>query len=133
MLLQIGKSFDLQQVTAGGSRAYALVLEDPGAIVRNKDCIDAGSQRRVNVGLRTIADHPSGIRGKVVLGNNASIGWSIFLCHNLDCRKIFLEPGALYLSRLLGKISLGHEDEMMLTFAQVTEGCRNAFDQFNGI
>ena len=94
MLLQIGKSFDLQQVTTGGRRPYALVLQDPGAIVRNKDCIDTGSQRGVNVGLGAIADHPRGIGGEVVLGNNASIGWSIFLCHDLDSRKIFLEPGS---------------------------------------
>ena len=89
------------------------MLEDPGAAVRDEDCITSRSQRRINVGLWTVADHPGVGREQLVLRNHLTIGVGVLLGDDLDRGKIFLQSRAFDFAGLFGESAFGDEDQVM--------------------
>jgi hypothetical protein len=113
MLPQFGKPPDDEQFLPRRSRIDLLVLQDPGVAVRHKNRVQTGRHRGIDIRLRTVADHPRGIERQLMFFDHAPVCSWIFLGDNLDRGKIFLQAGALDLSRLLGDRSLGHQDQPM--------------------
>lgn len=111
MKVEVAEGFDLNEALAGGCGVDGVVLEDPGVGVVDVDGVEAGSERGIDVGAGTVADHPRGLAGERVAGADAVISLGILFMGNLDGGEVADEAGARELVRLLVAIPLGHEDE----------------------
>src|SRR6185437_2611528 len=107
MSSQIAEAFHLQQANTVGRSIYRLSFQYPGHVMRHKNGIDAGCQRRIDVRSRAVADHPCGLRIKLVLGHDLPVSGRILLRHNFHRSKIVFDPGALHFSRLFRDVALG--------------------------
>ena len=97
----------------GGRLDDDLVFEHPGEIVRDEDSVESGRERRVYVGLRTVAYHPgfSGVAG--VMTGDGEVGFAVLFGQNFNRREIRSKAGASKLVGLLDGVALGDEDEAM--------------------
>ena len=63
---QLGEAVYDEQAARGHRGSNFLVLEYPRVTVRDEDSIDASFQRRVDVRLRTVANHPARVAWQIV-------------------------------------------------------------------
>ena len=63
---QVGEAVYDEQAGRGHRGSNFLVLEDPRVTVRDEDSINASFQRRVDVRLWTVANHPGRVAGQIV-------------------------------------------------------------------
>src|SRR5580704_413666 len=132
VITQMAEAFDLQQTAAANIGADLTALQHPGVVMGHEDGVQTGLERRVNVGLGTIADHPGLLGQQAILLDHAAIGGSIFFGQHLDGGEVLLESRALELSGLLRNVSFGDEKEMM-TLGQVGQGLGNFRQDFHGM
>src|SRR6187402_1589396 len=64
---EFGEAFQFEQTLTGRRSRNLFVLEDPGKRMTNEDSMQTRGQRWIDVGARTVADHPSGVRRQFVL------------------------------------------------------------------
>ncbi len=69
MLAQVAKSLDHQQTLLCRSGGQVFVFQNPGIAVRHENCMEPSRERRIDVGLRTVSDHPGVVGPQRVLGN----------------------------------------------------------------
>ena len=60
--------------------------------MRDVDCIESGSQSRVNVRAGRVANHPGIFRVKLQFPDDTMIGGNIFFLDNDDLLEILLDP-----------------------------------------
>src|ERR1019366_10782787 len=58
---QVAEALDLQQAAVAGLGTKFVALQHPGVMVGNKDGVQSGLQRGIDVGLGTVADHPGAL------------------------------------------------------------------------
>jgi len=63
---------------------HGLVFEDPGEVVRDKDGVEAGAERGVDIGFGAIADHPCGQGFAGVVVGEAEVGVVVLFGQDLD-------------------------------------------------
>src|SRR2546430_16475985 len=101
MLARLRESTHCQQAARRLRRRDFVMLEDPGVAVGNKDCVEASRECWINIRPGAVSNHPRSVVREPVLANHRAVNSHILLGHDLYCCKIFLQAGALDLSRLL--------------------------------
>lgn len=89
MFAQFSEAADDEQLLRSRSRINLFMFQNPGISVGNEYRVQPRGQGRIDVGFRTIADHPGRIMIQAELPDDSRIGICIFLGHHLDDRKIF--------------------------------------------
>lgn len=110
---KIGEPRQFEKVATGRRMVDVFALERPRKVVWNENGIESGGEGRIDVGLRTIADHPrrAGLAG--VMGREAAIGGVVLFRENFDSREVRGKAGATKLVCLLGVVALGDKNEPM--------------------
>lgn len=98
MLPQFGEAADDQKVLSRRCRADLFVLQNPGIAVRNEHRVQSGGERRVDVRLRAVSDHPGRVVLQFIFVSQRGINFRIFLGNNFDGREVFVDTRALDLS-----------------------------------
>src|SRR4051794_22296074 len=75
---QCGKALDHEELGSVPRLRYFFVLEHPGIVVRDEHSIESSGERRINVGLGTVADHPGHVWSEAVLLRNGAVGGLVF-------------------------------------------------------
>jgi hypothetical protein len=89
------------------------MFKNPRVFVEKEHGMEACGEGGIYVAFGAIPDHPGGIRGDLVAGEDGSVGSWVFFRNDLDGGEIRGKTGAPDLIRLLCVIALGHEDEAM--------------------
>lgn len=120
-------------LTARGLVDY-LVLEDPGEVVRDENCVEARREGWVNVGAGAVADHPGVAGFAAVVRGERDIGIVVFFGENLDGTEVRGEAGAFELAGLLFGIAFGDHDEAVpgSEFGESWSHVRQEFDLLVG-
>jgi len=71
-------------VLAVGGLVDDLVLEDPSEVMRDEDGVEAGCEGWVDVGARTVADHPGGAGFTAVVGDEGAVGFVVLFRKDFD-------------------------------------------------
>jgi len=108
---ELGEGVQFEQVLTLRRGCNVRVLQNPGAGMKEKDGVQAGGQGRVDVALRAVADHPTGVGREFVALENFAIGGRVLFCNDFDGGEVAGESGAGQLVGLFRLIALGHEDE----------------------
>src|SRR5436305_11860744 len=110
MFPQFSEAADDEQLLSAGSGIHLLMLKNPGIAMRNEHGIEPGSEGRIDIRLRAVADHPCAGVITVVSFSNLRIHICFFLGHDLRCRKELLDARALYFSGLLSGCAFGYQN-----------------------
>ena len=113
VLGEVGKFFDDEKACWWLGDGDFIVFQDPRLIVRHEDRIEADGERRIDIRLGAVADHPRRAGGQGIFGYDREIGGCVFFGNNLDRGKIVLQAGAFDLAGLLRESALGDDDEMV--------------------
>ena len=105
--------------------ANGLVFQRPGKIVRQEDCVQPSGQRRVDVGLGAVADHPRARRVAGVTGGESAIGGGVLFREDLDGAEVRGQAGARELVALLFGIALG-DQQAAVARGKLGQGCSHA-------
>jgi hypothetical protein len=89
------------------------MFENPRIAVRYENGMQTRGQRRIDVRLGTVTDHPCGIAREFVFLRQSVVRGGIFFRDNLRRREILFQPGALDLSRLLRQRSFRYQNRAM--------------------
>src|SRR3954447_23538481 len=87
------------------------MLKNPCVFMEEEYGMQTGGQRRVDVAFGTVANHPAGVRMQLMTPDNSQVGSRILFANDLDGGEVSCEAGTSNFVRLLGMISLGHEDQ----------------------
>jgi hypothetical protein len=90
-----------------------VVLKHPGIGVMHVDGVQAGGEGRVDIGTRTVTNHPCGVRRERVASDDLAIGVGMLLGRDLDGGEVHVDAGAVELFLLLARIAFGNQDESM--------------------
>ena len=86
--------------------AQVLVLQHPGMRMRHQHRVQPRLERRINVRLRRIPNHPSLPWNEAAFNDKSLISRSIFFFHNRRVRKIPAQPRPVDLQPLLLRMPL---------------------------
>ena len=111
MVGQVCEVGQLEELAASGGMIDVFALERPGEVVGDKDGIQSGGEGGVNVGFGAIADHPCDAGFATVMRGETAVGGVMLLRKDFDGAEVRGETGAAQLVGLLGRITLGDEDE----------------------
>src|SRR3954468_9641624 len=100
MFAKLGESADNQQLLVGWRSVQFFVFENPGVAVRNEYGVQSSSECRIDIGFRTVPDHPGGMVRAVVLVGDVRVDLGVFFGHNLDRGKIAFHSGSVDLPGL---------------------------------
>src|SRR5271165_4156057 len=81
---QLGEAAYDEQLLIGRRGIEFFVLKNPGIAMRDENRVQTRSQRGIDVGLRTVANHPGGVVGQVVFVSHAGIYGGILLWNDFD-------------------------------------------------
>ena len=93
------------------------VFEDPGVFVEEEDGVVSDGEGGIDVAIGTVADHPAGVRGELMAGDDCAVGGGVLFGDDLDSGEVRGEAGAGELVGLFRVVALGHEN-------QVVAGCQ---------
>jgi len=113
MQQQVGESTEFQKRPTGWWCVDDFVLQNPRKVMRDEDCVEPRCERRVDVGARTIADHPSRIGVEAVLFCERSIGCFALFREHFHLGKAVSQSGAIQLVVLLGEVALRDHVEIV--------------------
>jgi hypothetical protein len=130
ILCKVGESGQFDEMLAGRGLVDDLVLEDPGEVVGDEDGVEAGAEGGVDVGPRTVADHPGVSDFAGVVGRECDVGVVVLFGQHLDGGEVGGEAGAFKLAGLLLEVSLGDEDESVAG-GEIGEGWGNVGEEFD--
>jgi hypothetical protein len=89
------------------------VLEHPGEVVGDEDCVETGSERGIDVGARTVADHPGNGRLAGVVRRQGEVGLGVLFREDFDRGEVGCQAGAMQLVVLFFGVALGDQDDAM--------------------
>ena len=127
---KLGEVAQLDQVQTGRRRVEIFVLENPGEMVRNKDGIDTRLERWVDIGARTIADHPGLRADKLMARDELCVGGGYLLAQDFDGTEMIAKPGTKQLVGLFHLVALG-DDKQFVPLSELSEGFGNSWKQFH--
>ena len=108
-----GEAVELDEALRRHGLGEIVVLEHPGIGVMHVDGVQAGGERRVDIGTRTVTDHPCGLRRERVARDDLAIGVRMLLGWDLDGGEVHVDAGAVEFFLLLARIAFGDQDESM--------------------
>lgn len=127
---KIRKGGEFQKNLTVGRLVDYLVLQHPGEVVRDEDCVEAGGQGGIDVGARAVADHPCRRCFAGVVRRQGEVGFGVFLRQDLNCGEVRCQTGAVELVVLLFGIALGDHDDAVAG-REVGEGFGNFGEEFD--
>jgi len=89
---------------------HFVMFENPRISMRHENRVQSRGQRRIDVRLGAIADHPRGAGRQRIFLDDGLINDNILFCDDFGSREILLQFGALNLSSLLRDCTLGYKD-----------------------
>ena len=108
---EVGEGGQLKEILTIRGLVDDLVLEDPGEVVRDKNCVETCRQGRIDVGAGAVADHPCVAGLAAVVRGEREVGVVVFFRENLDRTEVGGEAGAFELACLLFGIAFGDHDQ----------------------
>ena len=84
MTSQIGETGQFEEVLAVGWLVDYFMLQDPGEVVGDEDGVEAGAEGRIDVGARTVADHPGGASLAAMVGGKGAVGIVVLFREDFD-------------------------------------------------
>src|SRR5262249_5065703 len=120
---QIRESVDNEQ--AAVSRTDLLLLQHPGVWVRDEYRVEPCFERRIDVGLGAVADHPRTAGLHLAFCREPSVRSRVLFPYHCHVRKESAHPGSIDLEPLLLGVPFGEEREVM-PFRQIRERLGNA-------
>src|SRR5229473_4691680 len=90
---QIRELVDDNQLT--GAVADLLPLQRPGARMRYEYGVQPAFQRRVDIRLRAVTDHPGALRIQTALGHQPCVSGAVLLFHDRGVVEINAQAGAI--------------------------------------
>src|SRR5712671_4290098 len=97
------------QLTGAGDDR--LVFELSGVLVRNIHRVEANLHGRVDVAARAVADHPTVRFHDLVFAHKFAVSVCTLFRNDFDELEKALQPGALDLCRLFGRLAFGEENQ----------------------
>ena len=132
MRSECGKLVEYEELAVWSRCTDFFVLQDPGAVMGDEHGVEVCCQGRVDVGPRTVADHPCRLGQQIVAHSNGAVRIRIFFWNDLDSLEESCQARALHFARLFRYGALGHQDESM-TQSEVLEGLGNVVHEFHGV
>ena len=111
MLYQISEGLQFKKMLPGRSLVNDLMLQDPGEVMRDKDSVETGSERRIDVGAGAITDHPGTGGVAAVMLSQDEIGLRVFFGQDLNGSEVGGEARTVKLAGLLFEISFSDHNE----------------------
>ena len=127
-----GEAVELDEALRRYGFGEIVVLEHPGIGVMHVDGMQAGGEGRVDIGTRTVTNHPCGLWCERVAGDDLAIGVGMLLGRNLDGSEVHVDAGAVEFFLLLARIAFGDQDESM-ALGQDRKRLSDAGEQFDGL
>jgi hypothetical protein len=90
---QVFETFQHQQAAVAGYDL--LLLQNPGVGVRNEDRVQARFYSWIDIGFRTITNHPGSIRGHAALLHQFAVGGGVLLLHDGGVAEEDAQAGAV--------------------------------------
>ena len=91
MLGQVSEGGQFEKTLPGRRRVNSFVLENPGEIMWDEDCVEAGGERGIDVRARRVADHPSRGGIAVVAHGERAVSVGVLFGQDLNGSEEFLE------------------------------------------
>jgi hypothetical protein len=113
VLCEGGETLELEEPLGRHGLRELVVFKHPGVRMMDVDGMKTGGERGVDVGTRTIADHPGGLWRERVPRDDLAINFGVLLGRNLDGGEMHVDAGAIELPLLFAGIALGDENEAM--------------------
>jgi hypothetical protein len=90
-----------------------IMLEHPGVGMVHVDRVKTGGKRGIDVGARTIADHPGAFWSECMALDDLAIRIGVLLGGDFNGGEVHMNPGAVEFLLLLLRISFGDQDQTM--------------------
>ena len=113
MLGKGGETVELDKALWRRGVCKLIMLEHPGVGMMHVDRVKTGGERGIDVGARTVADHPGASGSERMALDDLAIGIGVLLGGNFDGGEVHMDAGAVELLLLLLRISFGDQDEAM--------------------
>src|SRR6185312_8406039 len=107
-----------------------LAFQRPRALVRDEDCIQPRIERRIDIRLRAVADHPGPLDVELPQACQLQIGAAVFLFHDFAVREERTQSGEIDLAILLGWLSF-REQRQFVRFRKEWQGLGNAVHELD--
>ena len=130
MACQVGETSQFEEVLAVGWLVDYFMLEDPGEVVGDEDGVQAGSERRIDVRSRTVANHPGGAGLAAMVGGEGAVGFVVLFGEDLDSGEVRGQAGAVEFPGLLFGVAFGDHDETVAG-GQVGQGGCDAGEELD--
>src|SRR5580704_10709003 len=111
VILQIRELVDDNQLTRAVTDLFPLQL--PRTRMRYEYGIQSAFQRRVDIRLRAVADHPGALRLQAELGHQPGVSGAVFLFHDRGMGEITAQTGAIQFELLLVGVALGEQRQLV--------------------
>lgn len=108
---KVGEGLQLEQVLPGWSSLHRFMFQNPGEVVRDEYGVEACPERGVDVGTRTVPDHPGAGGVAAMMSGKRKVGFVVLLGKDFNCGEMGRKAGSLQFARLFGGIALGDEDK----------------------
>ena len=95
MLCEGRESVELDEPLRGQGLRQIVVFEHPGVGVVHVDSVQSCSERGVDIGTGTVADHPRGLVREIIPRDYLPIGIGVFFRWDLDRGEVHVYAGAI--------------------------------------
>ena len=110
---EVGKGAELNEALWWHRPPEIIVLEHPGVGVVHVNGVQTRSKRGIDIGPRTVADHPRSLGSERVSHDDLAVGIGVLFGRDLDSGEMHVNSGAVELSLLFLRISFRDQDETM--------------------